>query len=287
MGEDRAFATFLNVARAMMLDELASIHFKDHKPTAQQIRLIGDAVNLATGRSNVPAGAKTGLRYSGLWSPDLFLSRVQGLLGQPLVSAAVRGEGKVAFALAKEYATTALGAYILLSMSRLFSSDDDEGKSKAVTDPTSSDYGKTIRTGETGDTRVDPFGGFQQPAVLASRLATGEKTDISGKTKEMGARDKALLLFNFYRSKLRPTVGVGLDAILGEDYSGKNTKISTAEGAANLGKKLIPVPLAWQETVKLFKQHGLDEAAALQALQILGMGVNNYAEDESALKPSR
>lgn len=269
---NRAFVTFLNSARAELLDHLLAVNFKDRPPTPAEIKAVGDMVNLATGRANMNPKVASALGYTGLWSPNLLISRLQALTGQPLVGSIARGEGRAAKIVAKEYARVIASVYILYKTAQLFNEDDEEKES------TSSDFGKIIRKGEGGDTRVDLWGGFQQQTVLANRFRKAESTNLAGKTRKLSGQDLGTTLFKFYRSKLRPDVGIAADILLRENYKGDKTTLGS------VAKSAVPVPLSMQELLPLLKAHGLSEAAALQALQMFGAGVSNYADDAKAEK---
>lgn len=88
--------------------------------------------------------------------------------------------------------------------------------------PTGTDFGKI----KVGDTQVDIWGGFQQPAVVVARLmldaytsSKGSTTSLSGATGvQAGAFDVA---GRFIESKLGPAPGTIWALLKGEDYVGQ------------------------------------------------------------------
>jgi hypothetical protein len=268
---NRAFATFLNEMRAQLFDELLRANFKDRAPTETELKVIGNLVNVTTGRGKIhPKAAKLSEAASiALWSPKLNVSRAQLLLGQPLWGGGKwSGSAKARRIVAKEYARIIAGGFLLSQAARLFDDKDEVPM-------TSSDKGKIVR----GDTRIDPWGGLQQMTVLASRVAQGEKTTLKGKTQDIGAERKYgvsgpwAMVIDFGRSKLRPDVGAVVDILDRRNYIGEPTT------PGSVAKSLL-VPLPMREITDIMREHGFTEAMIIQALNLFGAGVSNYEERE-------
>lgn len=266
---NRAFITFLNETRAGLFDELLRANFKDTPPTPDQLKAIGNFVNIATGRGKLsPQTSRVASEV--IWAPKLLASRLQFLAGQPLM----QGDAKTRKIIAGEYARVIMSGYLLYLVSRLF----DE---KKETEPTSSDFGKIVR----GDTRIDPWGGFQQVTVLGNRLARAETTTIKGDKRDIGAERRYglpgpfMVAMNFLRSKARPDVAAAVDVIDRRDYLGQPT---TAQGIAE--NLLIPLPMA--DITTIMREHGFTEGMIIEALSQFGAGVSHYEEREKA-RPTR
>jgi hypothetical protein len=271
---NRAFITFLNQTRADLFDELIHVGYPDRPPTVDELKLIGNYVNIATGRGKLsPTTAK--VLSEALWAPRLLASRFQLLTGQPLWTGEWKDSSRARSIIAKEYARAIAGGFLLLAVSRLF----DEKKEE---DPRSSDFGKIVR----GNTRVDVWGGLQQPVVFMSRGLTAERKSISGEVKDIGSERSfgvngpAVMLLDFARSKLRPEVGAALNAFDRRDFVGREV------GVKETLKALAPVPLPLRDVAKIIREHGWTEGLILQALSEFGAGVQNYSE-ENDTKPSR
>jgi hypothetical protein len=269
-GSNRGFSAFLNSIRAGFADELLRTQFKDRAPTPVELRDVGYLVNLATGRGEL--GPRSGIRYLGIWSPHLLMSRVKTLTGAPFLHA---GSARTKAIVTKEYAKMIMGGFLLFTVSRMF--DDKREK-----DPASSDWAKIVR----GATRLDMFGGYQQVTVAGYRIATatiktlkGDKKDI-GATRTFGVVGPFDLASKFYRSKLRPDWALMVNLIDRKDYIGRNMDVSTPEGRANVGSAMVPIPLAISEIRAVMKDRGFTEAMIDQALALFGSGLSTYEEVE-------
>lgn len=264
---NRAFATLTNATKAELLDELLRVNFKDRAPTDLQLKVIGNLVNVATGRGKLsPVTARVTAEV--LWAPKLLASRVQALTGQPLWTGKWAGSGKARMIVAKEYARAIMGGYLLYQVSKLF---DD----RKETSPTSSDFGKITR----GETRVDLWGGLQQVTVLAARTISATTTSLKGETKSIGSDKKYgeksiwYVWSDFVRSKLRPDVGAFVDVSTRSDFIGQPTT------AGSVAESLL-VPLSIRDIGQIMKEHGFTEAMILEALSQFGAGVSHYESRE-------
>lgn len=265
---NRAFITALNVMRAELADHLLKVNFKDRAPTVLELQIIGNMVNIATGRGKVnPAAAK--FASKAIWAPKLLISRIQTLALQPLWTGKFKGSARARRIVLKEYARAIAGGFVLLQIAHLFDDKEEE-------DSTSSDWGKIVR----GQTRIDVWGGFQQVVVLLSRIAQGKRKTLKGEIKDTGAERKYgvsgsfYLLADFFRSKLRPDWGVVADVLDRKTFIGKKVN------AGHITKALLPVPLSVQDLVPILKEHGLTEGMIIEALGQFGAGVQHYETDE-------
>jgi hypothetical protein len=271
-GSNRAFAVFLNATRSTLFDQLLDVNFKDRAPTENELRVIGNWVNVATGRGKMnPAIAKGAASF--IWAPKLLTSRVQFLIGQPLWGGgALRDSGRARVIIAKEYARVIASGYLLALVSSLF----DEKKERS---PLSSDFGKIVR----GNTRIDLWGGMQQVTVLASRLVTGKTKTLKGRTidlvaaKKYGQGDMSMIIPRFLRTKIRPDVGIALDFINRGDFRGEPL---TPGGVA----QDLLVPLPFRGVADVMKDRGFTEGMVIEALNQFGAGVSTYAPNARAPK---
>lgn len=268
-GSNRGFTTFLNTARSGLADELFSTQFKNRPPTAVEARDVGYLVNLVTGRGELsPTTAKVGGYV--LWSPNLMASRMKLMAGTPFTHA---GSAKTKLIVTREYANMLMGGLLLWKTSRMF--NDPEKKESAIT---SSSAGKIIR----GNVFIDPWGGFQQVTVLGARGITGDKTTLKEKTQKLGEGYGVPTMWyvgaDFLRSKLRPELGLGVNLVTRKDFLGRNTDITTAEGAERLAKSAVPIPLAWGDIKSIMREQGFTEAMILEAISLFGVGVTIHEE---------
>ncbi len=260
---NRAFATLLNETRADLADHLLELNFQDRAPTHAELKVIGNYVNIATGRGNInPAVSNAAGKV--FWAPSLFASRVKALAGEPIWGGKqpLKGTGRARGVVAKDYARLIASGYLLWKIGQYFSDKDEE-------DPTSSDYGKIVR----GNTRIDPWGGHQQVIVAAARAKMGKTTSIDGGERK---NDLGQIIANFGRNKLRPDWGAlwnAYDIYLGSPKPGRPATYGDA------GLQLVR-PMGLGEVVKVLKDRGFSEGMIVNALGVFGAGVSVYGDEE-------
>jgi len=275
---NRAFTTFLNVNRAMLFDHLLKINFKDRAPTDVELKVIGNMVNIATGRGKIsPMTSRVASEV--IWAPKLLTSRLQFLAGQPFWGAAAwKGSGRARKIVAKEYARTIAAGFLLYKISQMFNDKQDKDKL------TSTDAGKIVR----GNTRIDPWGGYQQVTVLAARTLSGKTTTLKGDERDIGAARKYgqrgvwYLWADFLRSKLRPDVGVVVDVATRTDFIGRPTTVPHV-----VESTLIPLPM--RDITDIMKENGFTEGMIIEALGLFGAGTSYYDDKTKTrtFSPSR
>src|SRR5580765_7476392 len=90
-------------------------------------------------------------------------------------------------------------------------------------DPNSADFRKV----KIGNVRIDPFSGFQQYAVAASRLISGKSTSsTTGKVTDLtagryGQQTRAKVAGQFFQNKLAPIPSLVWSWMEGKDWDGK------------------------------------------------------------------
>lgn len=259
---NRAFVTFLNRMRADAFDLMLAgspVH-----PTPEQVRALGSAVNIFTGRGELGrfSGAADALAIP-FWSPRLYVSRLQTILGQPIWNKNAAGVRKV---IAKEYlraSSFGLGIIIL----GLAAGADIEH------DPDSSDFAKL----RFGNTRIDPWGGHQQWMVFASRFLSGDYKTTSGRETEFDKARTPLdptmgdTTWRMIRSKFNPVLGSYFDWKEGRDLGGR--PVGPVKAVA---KTVMPLAVFNDDIVPIAKEHGMDAAGAALLLNMIGVGVQNY-----------
>lgn len=267
---NRAFITYLNTTRALLFDELLRANFQDRAPTEAQLKVLGNIVNLSTGRGALNQGVAR-VASEILWAPSLLTSRVQLLTGQPFWGKAGReGGGKARLIVAKEYARWITSAAVLFAISQMFDEKDEDEE------PTSSDFGKVVR----GNTRIDPWAGFQQVAVLMARIRAGETTSIEGQSRNIAKTGIGEVVWNFFKNKARPDLVAAVKATIAAIDLGKDEKdvrVTPAEAV----RSAVPVPLAIREVIEVMRDRGMTEGAIVEALALFGAGVSVYEEREA------
>ena len=268
---NRAFNTLLNEMRLDLADALLLENFKDRAPTTTELKVLGNLVNIATGRGNINPTLARGAGYV-FWAPSLFVSRVKGLTMEPIFSIKqpFKGTGRARAAVAKNYARVIISGYLLWKMGQMFSD-----KNVDTSDPTSSDFGKIVR----GNTRIDPWGGHQQVGVLAARVVTGKTTSIKGTERE---NDLGAVIASFGRNKLRPDWGALWNAY--EIYIEK-PRPGRPETYAEVVASMY-TPMSLRDIVDIMRDRGMTEGAIIEALAMFGAGVSVYG-DEQETRSSR
>lgn len=269
----RAFVTAGNQMRADTADALLASLPDPAKATTEELRAIGNFVNVATGRGNMGDKAKaTEFLATILWSPRLLASRFQLLAGQPLY----HGSQNTRKLIAGEYARFLTGLAAVYALGAAAGAEEEK-------DPRSSDFGKL----KFGNTRIDPLAGLSQVTVLLSRLATGQKksevgaiTDLTGAYAKRG-EDVPGLITQFLRTKLSPVLGTTINVMSGESVVGEkpfDSKSVLGVPVPNIAQDLL-VPLSFRDILDVMKENGVPEGAAITTLGLLGMGVQNYSRD--------
>jgi hypothetical protein len=262
---NRAFNTLLNEMRLDLADALLAENFKDRSPTSAELKVLGNLVNIATGRGNINPKIARGAGMV-FWAPSLFASRLKGLALEPVWGAKQqwKGTGRARAAVAKDYARVIISGYLLWKVGQMFSDDDVD-----TTNPTSSDFGKIVR----GNTRIDPWGGHQQVAVFAARAITGKTTSITGNERENNLGD---VIANFGRNKLRPDWGALWNAY--EIYHDKQRPGRPQTYSEVVASMYTPMSL--RDIAEVMRDRGMSEGAIIEALAMFGAGVAVYGDED-------
>jgi hypothetical protein len=278
-GSERSYVGFLNSLRAAayetMYQEAKKSGALDADP--KLLSKMAEYVNSATGRGNLndlPEAAQ-GIMNAVLFSPRLQKSRIDLLnpLKFPMMGSFIRRQ------YARDLISNVTLGLTVLGLAKLAGAE-------VGTDPTSADFGKI----KVGNTRVDIWGGFQQYAVLLSRLWLGRKTSsVTGIESEFtGALDilkgdfskgsgfnpnnMLTILTDFAENKTSPNTRLALSLFRGlKDANGN--KLSLTTEALN-----ITVPLILQQFVEAYEQEGLGFAIATTLPAAVGFNVATYGE---------
>lgn len=322
---NRAYTSFLNNLRADVFESLIkdSNVLADVKGNLPLARSIADFVNTATGRGklavDIPKGlqkyfgtdAKGNLRTelsleqsatilnTGLFAPRLIASRLKMLNPAYYIMAPpiVRKE-----ALKSLLAIAGVGNTLLLL--------GEMAGAKVSKDPNSSDFGKI----QIGNTRIDPWGGFQQYIVAVNRLIRPGFAKIPGLEGESGftpldmatgfagtggqqvtssTSNRRYDLWNprgpydpshltiggrFLRGKLNPVLGFAWSLFDAQkEMSGQKMNFSTMNPMENaIAQRFIPILM--QDIYQLAKEQ--PELLPLAIPGALGMGIQTYEENK-------
>lgn len=266
-GSNRAFAVFLNLTRMTLFHAILEANFKNRPPTETDLRLVGNWVNIATGRGKMNPGFAA-VASKIFWAPKLSASRIQFLTAQPLWTEGFGKESALGRRIvAKELARVWSTMILLYFIGRAFFTDKRED------DPTSSDFGKWV----WNNTRIDPWGGIQQFIVLAARTAMGRAKTTEGEYRPYFSEEKAyptglaMTYWNFMRSKFRPDVATLANILFRGDYSGRRTTVKSEV-------ENLTAPLSLREAAAIVEDNGIPEAVFLQLINTHGLSVDVYEE---------
>jgi hypothetical protein len=191
------------------------------------------------------------------FSPRLLASRLEVMSGKALLDATplVRKEA------ARDMITffgAGIGALTMMKMS---------GAGDVNLDPRSSDFAKV----RIGNTRIDPWGGFQPIARYIAQFIKNESVSSTGDVREL---NRAVTLGRFAQSKLSPGPGLIIDALRGENFIGQETDFRTGDGlGAQAASRLFP--LIAQDLYEAYKADGL-HGVAMTAPAFVGISAQTY-----------
>lgn len=239
-GSNRAYSGFLNKLRADTFDDIYKKAVDLGVADDKTVRDIARFVNTATGRGGLGKLEDTAAVLNGVFfSPRLMSSRLNTLnpLYYTSLSPVVRKEA------VKSLLTFGAVAGSILGLAKA-------GGANVSVDPRSADFGKI----KVGDTRYDPWGGFQQYIVLASRLATGEMvSSTTGKEFKLGTGYKPTTRYDiiqrFLESKEAPIASFVTALVKGQTAMGE---------AVNIPAEVIDrfIPMLAQDVYDLTKEYG-------------------------------
>jgi hypothetical protein len=302
---NRAYTAFLNKLRAdtfkQMMKDFGVVAGQDTEKNLALAKQIAEFVNTASGRGSLGQFETSGKVLSSIFfSPRLLASR----LGMMAKGAQAVFSPEVYMmrspSIRREYLKS-LGAIAAVSGS--FVSLMKLAGAEVESDPASSDFGKA----KFGDTRIDPYGGFQQPIVLAQRmmpfidLSTQGISEIGGLMKStttgreyslddpgFGRSTRADVLSRFFRSKTNPIINFGWGLLAGQkELSGKDMNLTAFDPTAepgqgqNLFENSIAqrfIPMLYQDMYELYNNENTPpEAKVLAAFMAsVGMGSQTY-----------
>lgn len=293
---ERAYTVFLNKLRADTFESLVEsgkVFGADSRANIPLARELAEFVNNATGRGDLGRLEKAAPVLSNLlFSPRLIASRVRMLDPRLYLMSnpTVRKEA-IKSLLAMAAVGNTLGMLAKAS-----------GVGEYSLDPSSSDFGKI----KLGNSRIDPWGGFQQYLVAANRLlnpvgpATGAEGDsplsrgqmvtssTSGREYDIwnpsGPFDPSWLSVagRFGRGKLHPALGFAVSVLMGaKEPTGKPMNFTTANPMENsIAQRFIPIFL--QDVYSLAQDPSIPGPlkAALASAAGLGAGVQTYTDED-------
>ena len=291
---NRAYTAFLNKLRADTFEQMVGdmkVFGADAQANVPLARELADFINSATGRGSLGSLESSAKSLSTvLFSPRLMASRL-GMMakgGQALFSPEVymMSQPSVRREYLKSLMAIAAVGNTFAQLGR-FAGGTVEG------DPASSDFGKL----KIGNTRIDPYGGFQQYIVAAQRLmphldlsamGMGEiggkmKSSTTGREYDLGnprfgQSDRSDVLLRFIRSKTNPIINFGWGLLAGgKEMSGKPMEMTNPNPFENaIAQRFLP--MLSQDIYDLVNDESTPVPAKAMAafLASFGMGSQTY-----------
>jgi hypothetical protein len=228
---ERAYVGFLNKLRADVFDDLiskAEIQGRTPASDPELVKGISRFINAATGRGGLGKLEEAAVVMNTVFfSPRLMASRLTLL--NPLYY--VKQDPFVRKEALKTLVSSASVGLTVLGLSKLMGAE-------VQVDPRSSDFGK-IKIGK--NTRVDPWGGFQQWVRLGAQLITGKVVSTSGgKEIVLGEGYKPLtrldIIQRSFEYKTAPVISFALDMLRGQSPFGEKLNIPK-----EIGLRFVPM----------------------------------------------
>ena len=280
---NRAYTAFLNKLRAdtfkSMIDD-AKVLGQDGKVNKPLAKAFAQVINTSTGRGSLGAlEPASNLLASVMFSPRLIASRLQML--NPHYYWALPEQARKE-ALKSLFAVAGFGATVV-GLGKM-------AGGKVETDPASADFGKV----QLGQTRLDPWAGFQQYIVAAERLpaalnkigvpfvgrfkSTNTQRKYSLSNPGYGQSEPADVLERFMVGKANPVIEFAWQLMMRNqrELSGEKMNFKTLNPMENsIAQRFIP--LLVQDMYDLIHEEGLQpKDAAIMPLATLGMGVQQF-----------
>jgi len=269
-GSNRAYSGFLSKIRADVFDDLLvkgrSVGIKDE-------RVIDDLskyINAATGRGSIGKLEKASVALNSIFfSPKLMFSRLN-LLNPNFyykLDPFVRKQALQDLFTFTSVASSVAGLAYL-------------GGAEVEVDPRSSDFLKI----KLGNTRYDPYGGFQQYIRLASQLVTGKIiSSTTGREIVLGEGYKPLtrkdIFMRFLESKEAPILSFATAMMQGQTSIGEEVNVPT---------EIIErsIPLVVQDMYDIYKERGI-ESLGMVVPGVFGVGSQTYGTQELVFGKSK
>jgi hypothetical protein len=262
----RGMSTLLNLYRLNMYKAMRG---GIESPTTHELKVLGKAVNVFTGRGNAGdpnSKLSRGMDAAGVlfFSPRNWLSKVQMAVFQPLY----RGTSRTRKAIGKQYARAVVGALSFYALKALY----DKATYHKEEGVLSSKFAKP----QVKNTFVDVYGGMTQLLTLGARLWTGKKKTASNEEVAIRGEDVPYkgdtpedLLGSYIRNKYAPAPNLFLDILNGEGRYGEklNTEYWLKEGLA---------PISLGNLYDNLKDNGLSATAALAVVNFFGGNTVTY-----------
>ncbi len=272
-------------------------------PDSPEVQTLIKWINISTGKGNLPEFLNSAVASEVgklAFAPSLIMSRVQ--TPWYFLDAITPG-GQLPAPVRRKIASDTVTA--VSTVMGILALAHETGVGEVSLDPRSSDFGKL----KIGNTRVDPWGGFQQVARLVYSLGAGvadaagvydyERKGLGGQMYAADWHDSVTALQQFLANKLAPVpatlMDVGTGAFGGkENLSGAPTPMWARRAGHSLGlndmedfelegkddflKDMLSriTPLFLQDMVAAIQEQGVVRGSMLGGTAFLGIGASTF-----------
>ena len=261
---ERAYVGFLNKLRGDMFNRMVKDSGPDVLQNNIKLREIGHLINDFTGRGRLPEALEkhATLMNNIFFAPRLHAGKIRawGRVFNPRFYATASPTVRKT-ALRSLLTSTGFGL-LAGELFKLAGADVDN-------DPRSSDFRK-IRI---GNTRVDPFGGDQQYAVVAARLLTGKSvSSTSDRTTDIyepgfGEQSAGNIMADFLANRLAPIPSMAVNLMFNRSYGDEDFGIQS-----ELVDKTVPIMV--QDIMELAQED--PKLLPLAIPGMFGVGLQTY-----------
>lgn len=266
-GSERAYVTFLNKLRADTFKSIVGAWERKGIDYADSdLKDLGKWLNIATGRGDLPNDWAPMLNAI-MFSPKLLTARLET---GPMAAKMLLTNGKMRMEVARDLVSTIGFGLGVLGMSQVATEAYERvtGKKAPVTfqlDPRSSDFGKV----RFGNTRIDPWGGFQPIARYTAQIITGQGMGATG----LYEIDRTDAFKRFLQSKLSPAAGIAADVLTGKTFMGDELEATPSFIGKQVYERLTPFFI--QDVREAVQEYGA-MGILLAPIPGLGMGLQTY-----------
>lgn len=267
---ERHFNTFLNSLRA---DAFDATYLAVGNMTAQESRALARFINVATGRGELGKLTQAAdVLQHVFYSPRLVASRIQA----PLDALGLTGRGREVWRSRGARRQMVQSWTSLVTSGMLTLKYLEANGAKVTWDPASSDFGKAV----FGNTRIDIWGGFQQPV---RQIASAIKKSIQASQGELKGQELVSQVgkdvFQFLRYKAAPGPTLAGELLTKKTPVGQD--ITRPQAALD-----AVTPLLVQDFIEALNDPKTprERAVAGLAASFFGIGVSTYEKSEPKRK---
>jgi len=261
---NRHMTTTLNLLRTASFDQFLT---KYPNATHAELRAIANWINVATGRGDLGKASTFANELSlGIFAPRFAVSRIQ----TPFMVFKHWKNPRVRAEIAKDMVALVSFGGTCLTLGHMAGFE-------VGLNPRNADFGKI----KIGNTRVDIWGGFIQPARVITRLGMAA-TDRVGLTGE-GLRDYQKtfdpfnLFFQFASYKAAPSFSIPRELLTGK------TAVYEPTTPTETAVRAI-MPMVYEDIYEAYKEAGAPRALWSGGLNFLGVSTNTYQNKKAKKK---